>query len=81
MVRAWAPGGALLAEWSAETSVEAIAVGPEGKVVAGLADGRVRVVRWSEADEDVDRISVAFEEAEREQRPVACLMGAEWSWT
>ena len=34
-----------------------------------------------EADEDVDRISVAFEEAEREQRPVACLMGAEWSWT
>jgi sulfopyruvate decarboxylase subunit alpha len=34
-----------------------------------------------EADEDVERISIAFEEAEREQRPVACLMGAEWSWT
>ena len=34
-----------------------------------------------EQDDDVDRISVAFEEAERTQRPVACLMGAEWSWT
>ena len=32
-----------------------------------------------ETDEDTDRISVAFEEAERTQRPVACLMGAEYS--
>jgi sulfopyruvate decarboxylase subunit alpha len=31
-----------------------------------------------EEDDDVDRISVAFEEAERTQRPVACLMGAEY---
>ena len=31
-----------------------------------------------ETDADVDRISLAFEEAEREQRPVACLMGAEY---
>ena len=34
-----------------------------------------------ETQEDVERISIAFEEAEREQRPVACLLGAEWSWT
>ena len=32
-----------------------------------------------EADEDVDRISIAFEEADSLQRPVACLMGAEYS--
>ena len=32
-----------------------------------------------ETDEDTDRISVAFEEAERTQRPVACLMGTEYS--
>ena len=31
-----------------------------------------------ETDADADRISLAFEEAEREQRPVACLMGAEY---
>lgn len=31
-----------------------------------------------ETDGDVDRISMAFEEAERTQRPVACLMGAEY---
>ena len=31
-----------------------------------------------EEDDDVDRMSVAFEEAERTQRPVACLMGAEY---
>ncbi len=31
-----------------------------------------------ETDSDVDRISVAFEEAERSQSPVACLMGAEY---
>jgi len=31
-----------------------------------------------ETDEDVERISIAFEEAERTQRPVACLMGAEY---
>ena len=31
-----------------------------------------------ETDADVDRISLAFDEAEREQRPVACLMGAEY---
>jgi sulfopyruvate decarboxylase TPP-binding subunit len=31
-----------------------------------------------ETDSDVDRISVAFEEAERTQSPVACLMGAEY---
>ena len=31
-----------------------------------------------ETDADVNRISLAFEEAEREQRPVACLMGAEY---
>ena len=32
-----------------------------------------------ETDEDVDRISTAFEEAERTQSPVACLMGAEYN--
>jgi sulfopyruvate decarboxylase TPP-binding subunit len=32
-----------------------------------------------ETDEDVDRISIAFEEADRTQRPVACLMGAEYN--
>ena len=32
-----------------------------------------------ETDEDAERISVAFEEAERTQRPVACLMGTEYS--
>ena len=32
-----------------------------------------------ETDDDVDRISVAFEEADRTQRPVACLMGTEYS--
>ncbi|MDP6800164.1 MAG: hypothetical protein FI709_00555 [SAR202 cluster bacterium] len=31
-----------------------------------------------ETDSDVDRISTAFEEAERIQSPVACLMGAEY---
>ncbi len=31
-----------------------------------------------ETDEDVERISTAFEEAERTQRPVVCLMGAEY---
>ena len=31
-----------------------------------------------ETDSDVDRISTAFEEAERNQTPVACLMGAEY---
>ena len=31
-----------------------------------------------ERDEDVERISVAFEEAERTQRPVVCLMGGEY---
>ncbi len=31
-----------------------------------------------ETDSDVDRISVAFEEAERTQSPVVCLMGAEY---
>ena len=34
-----------------------------------------------ETQGDVERISIAFEEAERTQRPVACLLGAEWSWT
>ena len=32
-----------------------------------------------ESDEDVDRISIAFDEADKTQRPVACLMGAEYS--
>jgi len=32
-----------------------------------------------ESNDDVDRISVAFEEAERTRRPVACLLGAEYS--
>ena len=32
-----------------------------------------------ETNEDVDRISIAFEEADRTQRPVACLMGAEYN--
>ena len=32
-----------------------------------------------ETDEDVGRITTAFEEAERNQKPVACLMGAEYS--
>ena len=32
-----------------------------------------------ETDDDVERISTAFEEAERTQRPVACLMGAEYN--
>ena len=31
-----------------------------------------------ETDDDVDRISIAFEEAEKKQSPVACLMGAEY---
>ena len=31
-----------------------------------------------ETDTDVERISSAFEEAQRAQRPVACLMGAEY---
>ena len=31
-----------------------------------------------ESDADVDRISTAFEDAEKLQRPVACLMGAEY---
>ena len=31
-----------------------------------------------ETDEDAGRISTAFEEAQRTQRPVACLMGAEY---
>ena len=31
-----------------------------------------------EADSDVERISEAFDEAERTERPVACLMGAEY---
>ena len=31
-----------------------------------------------ETDGDVDRISAAFDEAERSRRPVACLMGAEY---
>ena len=31
-----------------------------------------------ETDDDVGRISIAFEEADRTQRPVACLMGAEY---
>ena len=32
-----------------------------------------------ESNDDVDRISVAFEQAERTRRPVACLLGAEYS--
>ena len=32
-----------------------------------------------ETDADVERISAAFNEADRTQRPVACLMGAEYS--
>ncbi len=32
-----------------------------------------------ETDDDVDRITTAFEEAESDQKPVACLMGAEYS--
>ncbi len=32
-----------------------------------------------ETDDDAERISTAFEYAERTQRPVACLMGAEYS--
>ena len=32
-----------------------------------------------ESNDDVDRISVAFEEAERTRKPVACLLGAEYS--
>ena len=32
-----------------------------------------------ETDADVERISTAFDEADRSQRPVACLMGAEYS--
>ena len=31
-----------------------------------------------ETDDDAERISLAFQEAERFQRPVACLMGAEY---
>ena len=31
-----------------------------------------------ETNDDVGRISTAFEEAERTQKPVACLMGAEY---
>ena len=32
-----------------------------------------------ETDDDVDRISAAFELSESKQRPVACLMGAEYA--
>ena len=32
-----------------------------------------------EGDEDVERISIAFNEAEKTQGPVACLMGSEYS--
>lgn len=32
-----------------------------------------------ETDDDVERISVAFKEADRTQRPVVCLMGIEYS--
>ena len=32
-----------------------------------------------ETDEDADRISSAFQEAEETRRPVACLMGSEYS--
>ena len=32
-----------------------------------------------ESNDDVDRISSAFEEAARTRRPVACLLGAEYS--
>ena len=31
-----------------------------------------------ETDEDAPRITMAFEEAERDNRPVACLLGAEY---
>ena len=31
-----------------------------------------------ETDDDVERVSTAFADAERGQRPVACLMGAEY---
>ena len=31
-----------------------------------------------ESDADADRMSLAFEEAERTERPVGCLMGAEY---
>ncbi len=31
-----------------------------------------------ESDEDIERISICFEEVEKTQRPVACLFGAEW---
>ena len=31
-----------------------------------------------EGDEDAERISTAFEEAQRTERPVSCLMGAEY---
>lgn len=32
-----------------------------------------------ETDDDVDRISIAFQTAERTQNPVACLMGSEYN--
>ena len=32
-----------------------------------------------ETDDDVGRLSLSFEEAERTRRPVACLMGAEYA--
>ena len=31
-----------------------------------------------ESDEDVERITLCFEQAEKTQKPVACLFGAEW---
>ena len=31
-----------------------------------------------ESDEDIERISMCFEQVEKTQRPVACLFGAEW---
>ena len=31
-----------------------------------------------ETDDDVERISTAFADAERDQHPVACLMGTEY---
>ena len=32
-----------------------------------------------DSNDDVDRISSAFEEAERTRRPVVCLLGSEYS--
>ena len=32
-----------------------------------------------DGDDDLDRISIAFEESTKEQKPIVCLIGAEYN--